>query len=258
MASLSACVFDAYGTLFDVNGVAARAESLAPGHGADLARLWRQKQLEYSWQSSLMASPGYARPDFRALTAMALDWAIAALVLPLSADARASLMEAMERLAPYADAKAALGSLAPRPRWILTNGTRAMLAPLMASSGWETEIDGVISADDAGVYKPSPSVYALALRKLGQPAASVAFVSANGWDVAGAQAFGFTAIWINRAGLPAERHAPPPAYTVGSLTEAAAIVNGLASPARAGAARPPVRTARRRAKPAGGSSRRRA
>lgn len=257
LPDIAACVFDAYGTLYDVNGVAARAEALAPGHGADLARLWRSKQLEYTWLASLMMSPRYERPDFRGVTAMALDWAIAALVLPLDARARADLMAEYGRLPPYADAKSALASMAPRPRWILSNGTRAMLDPLVASSGLGAAIDGVLSVDDAGIYKPAPAVYALAVRKLRLAASRIAFVSANAWDAAGAQAFGFTAFWINRGGVPAERHAEAPAYTVGSLSEVAAIVNGLASPGRR--ARPAVRTTpRRRAPPKAGSSRRRA
>ena len=224
MPRLSACVFDAYGTLFDVQSVAVRAESLAPGHGADLARAWRAKQLEYTWLASLMAGSAYARPDFRAVTAMALDYAVAALVLPLDAEARADLAREYERLVPYPDAREALAALAPRPRWILSNGTRAMLDPLVAAAGLGDLLDGVLSVDEAGVYKPAPRVYALAVERLGVAASAIAFVSANGWDAAGAQAFGLTSIWINRAEAPLDRHAPPPAYTVGSLAEAAAII----------------------------------
>jgi 2-haloacid dehalogenase len=224
MSRLSACVFDAYGTLFDVTSVAARAEALAPGHGADLARLWRAKQLEYTWLSSLMAAPHYARPDFGAITAMALEYAVAALVLPLDRAAQAELVREYERLALFPDARAALAALAPRPRWVLSNGTRAMLDPLIATAGLRDALDGCISVDEAGVYKPAPAVYALAVERLGVAPASIAFVSANAWDAAGAQAFGLTAFWINRAGVPVERHAPAPAYAVGSLAEVAAIV----------------------------------
>jgi 2-haloacid dehalogenase len=224
--ALAACVFDAYGTLFDVHSVAVRAEALVPGHGADLSKLWRAKQLEYTWLSSLMASPGHARPDFAAVTAMALDYAVASLVLPLDAAARRELLREYDRLALYGDARATLEALAPRPRWILSNGTHAMLDPLVTAAGLDDVVDGVISVDDAGIYKPSPRVYALAAHHLGIAPASIAFVSANGWDAAGAQAFGFTAVWINRAELPVERHAPPPAYTVGALADVVAIVNG--------------------------------
>ena len=225
--SITACVFDAYGTLFDVHSVAARAEMLAPGHGADLSRVWRTKQLEYTWLASLMIGPRYARPDFRAITAMALEYAVAALVLPLDRAAQHELAGEYGRLALFADARAALDALAPRPRWILSNGSRAMLDPLITAAGLDDVLDGCISVDEAGVYKPAPGVYALAVERLGVDAASVAFVSANAWDAAGAQACGLTAFWINRAGVPFERHAAPPAYAVGSLAEVASIVASL-------------------------------
>lgn len=222
----AACVFDAYGTLFDVGSVVSEADALAPGHGADLARVWRAKQLEYSWLSGLMASPSCRRPDFRDVTAMALDYAVATLVLPIDAEARAELADAYLRLRAYPDASAALAALAPRPRWILSNGTRDMLAPLVDASGLAAHLDGMISVDEADAYKPSPQVYALAADRLGVDPRSVAFVSANGWDAAGAQAFGFTDFWINRAEAPVERHAATPAHVVGSLAEVAAIVAG--------------------------------
>jgi 2-haloalkanoic acid dehalogenase type II len=145
-------------------------------------------------------------------------------MLPLDAAAQADLAHEYERLALFPDARAALVALAPRPRWVLSNGTHAMLDPLLTASGLDDVLDGCISVDEAGVYKPSPAVYALAANRLDLPPASIAFVSANAWDAAGAQAFGFTAFWINRAGVPFERHAPPPAYAVGSLREVAAIV----------------------------------
>ncbi|MEO8486743.1 MAG: haloacid dehalogenase type II [Betaproteobacteria bacterium] len=219
-----ACVFDAYGTLFDVHSVTAMAESLVPGHGADLSRVWRAKQLEYTWLSSLMTAPGYARPDFRAVTAMALDYAVATLVLPIDAAQRADLAHAYESLSAYPDARATLQALAPRPRWILSNGTQAMLDPLVAAAGLHDMLNGVLSVDEVDVYKPSPRVYALAVDRLRCDPASIAFVSANAWDAAGAQAAGFTAIWINRNEAPFERHAPAPAHTVGSLGDVVAIV----------------------------------
>jgi 2-haloacid dehalogenase len=217
----AACVFDAYGTRFDVGSIASAAERLVPSHGADLGKLWRAKQLEYTWLASLMAAPGYARPDFRDVTAMALDYAVAALVLPIGADARAELAAGYLRLATYPDAHASLASLAPLPRWILSNGTRDMLDLLVADS---TRADGVIRSTKPGLL-PAPRVYALAVERLGVAPRSIAFVSANAWDAAAAQAVGFTALWINRAGTPIERHAAPPAFIVGSLSEVAAIVN---------------------------------
>jgi 2-haloacid dehalogenase len=222
-----ALVFDAYGTLFDVHSVVTLAEELAPRQGAVLSQLWRTKQLEYTWLESLMLSPAYSRDDFSTLTARALDYAIAQLMVPLEAADRQRLLDAYRALAPFPDALNALEELAPRPRWILSNGTRAMLEPLVTASPLAPHLDGILSVDAAGIYKPSPRVYQLAVDTLGLPAADIAFVSSNGWDAAGAKAFGFTTFWINRYGLPVERHAPDPDFVVGSLANIPPIVQTL-------------------------------
>ncbi len=220
----SAFVFDAYGTLFDVHSIAALAEELAPGNGAALSRIWRTKQLEYTWLQSLMATGRFQREDFAALTAHALDYAISALILPLDGDARRRLLDAYQRLAPFPGTRDALAALAPRPRWILSNGTRAMLEPLARFTGLDELLDGILSVDDAGIYKPSPRVYQLAVDRLGLAPSEIAFVSSNGWDAAGAKVFGFTTFWINRDGVPVERHAPEPDFVLGSLPELVPLV----------------------------------
>jgi len=218
-----AFVFDAYGTLFDVHSVITLAEELAPHQGAILSQLWRTKQLEYTWLSSLMLSPGYRREDFSTLTARALDYAVSQLMVPLSAADRQRLLDAYRALSPFPDATDALAVLAPRPRFILSNGTLDMLEPLVRTSSLAPHIDGLLSVDAAGIYKPSPRVYQLAVDRLQLPPADIAFISSNGWDAAGAKAFGFTTFWINRYGLPVERHAPEPDYVVGSLAHVAAL-----------------------------------
>jgi 2-haloacid dehalogenase len=220
----AAFVFDAYGTLFDVHSIAALAEELAPGNGAALSRIWRTKQLEYTWLQSLMATSRFPREDFAALTAHALDYAISALILPLDGDARRRLLDAYQRLDPFPGTRDVLAALAPRPRWILSNGTRAMLEPLARFTGLGKLLDGILSVDDAGIYKPSPRVYQLAVDRLGLPPAEIAFVSSNGWDAAGAKVFGFTTFWINRDGVPVERHAPEPDFVLGSLPELVPLV----------------------------------
>lgn len=217
MTEPAAFVFDAYGTLFDPQSIAARAEALLPGHGADLARLWRTKQLEYTWLGALME----ARSDFAEVTRQALDYALAALALPLDDAGRRALLDGWLELAPYADAEPALRRLAGRPRWILSNGTLGMLEPLVAASGLRAHLDGVLSVDAVGTYKPSPRVYALACSRLRLAPARIAFVSSNGWDATGAKAFGFTTWWINRSELPIERHGPAPDHVVGALDEVA-------------------------------------
>ena len=221
---LEAFVFDAYGTLFDVHSRVTLADELAPGQGHALSQLWRAKQIEYTWLSSLMATATRPREDFAAITAHALDYAVSALIAPLDSAARRRLIEAYETLTPYSDARDTLERLAPRRRIILSNGTRAMLDPLVAASGLAPHVDAVISVDAAGVFKPSPKVYQLAVDHLGLPPARIGFVSANGWDAAGAKAFGFTTFWINRMSVPAERHAPDPDYIVARLHDVLAAL----------------------------------
>ncbi len=221
--SVDALVFDAYGTLFDVQSVAAHAERLFAGHGAALSQLWRSKQLEYTWLQSLMQSPTQRREDFAAITAHALDYAADALRLRLQAAARHRLLDAYLDLSPYPDVAPALAALAPLPRLILSNGTREMLEPLAASTGIALHLDAILSVDAADIYKPSPRVYQLAVDHLKLLPARIGFVSSNGWDVVGAKAFGFTAIWVSRVGAPAERHGPRPDATISSLAELPAL-----------------------------------
>jgi len=216
---IDALVFDAYGTLFDVHSVAALAEELAPRQGAALSQLWRTKQLEYTWLSSLMASPVCPRRDFTAVTADSLDYALATLRIELAPDARQRLYDGYLTLSPFADVPETLAALAPRPRWILSNGTLSMLEPLVRHTGLDANIDGVLSVDAAGVFKPSPRVYQLAADRLQTPPARIGFVSSNGWDAIGAKAFGFTSFWINRAAAPVDRHGPAPDRIISTLAD---------------------------------------
>lgn len=214
---VDALVFDAYGTLFDVHSLTALAEELVPGRGGALSQLWRTKQLEYTWLGSLMS--GLPRADFAAVTAQALDYALAALGIELGGGGRARLREAYFTLAPFPDAAPTLARLAPRPRWILSNGTLGMLLPLMQHTGFDSLVDGVLSVDAAGVYKPSPRVYQLAVDRLQRSADRIGFVSSNCWDAIGAKAFGFATFWINRANAPVDRHGPAPDRVITTLAE---------------------------------------
>ncbi|OLC68591.1 MAG: hypothetical protein AUH79_03020 [Betaproteobacteria bacterium 13_1_40CM_4_64_4] len=144
--SVDALVFDAYGTLFDVQSVATLAERLFPGHGAALSQLWRAKQLEYTWLQSLMISPTQRREDFAALTAHALDYAVEARGLPLQGAARHRLLDAYLDLSPFPDVAPALAMLGPLPRLVLSNGTREMLEPLAASTGIALHLDAIRQA----------------------------------------------------------------------------------------------------------------
>ena len=212
-----AILFDAYGTLFDVHSVveAGRAVTADP---LALSALWRQKQLEYTWLRSLMGR----YEDFWAVTEAALRFALRRLELPAGEPAIARLMEAYLSLAPFPEAGAALGALGGSPLGILSNGSPRMLEAAVRSSGLGSLLAHVLSVDAVRTYKPAPQVYALGTRALGLAAADVLFVSSNGWDVAGAKAFGYRVCWCNRAGAPVEALGLAPDLEISRLDELSA------------------------------------
>jgi len=194
-----ALVFDAYGTLFDVHSVIALCERLWPGKGAQLSQLWRMKQLEYTWQRSLMKR--YA--PFSQVTREALEYGCEALGLPLKKNKAQELMDQYLALSTFADVPGALKKMMGRKLAILTNGSPDMIEPLVRHSG--LSFDAVLSVDELRVYKPAPEVYELAVRRLGVPKAEIGFVSSNCWDALGAKSFGFSVYWISRSGAPVDR-----------------------------------------------------
>lgn len=221
MAQQDAVVFDAYGTLFDVHSVVATAERLFPGRGAALSTLWRTKQLEYSWLRSLMQR----HADFNAVTRQALQYACASLKLDYSPQALEELNHAYRTLAVLADARSALDRLQGRHRLaILSNGAPDMLGAVVVHNGLADRFDAVLSVEDVGVFKPDPRVYQLAVDRLGIAANRIAFVSSNGWDAAGASAFGFRVFWVNRGKAPEEGLDQPPDHTLASLDALPALL----------------------------------
>jgi 2-haloacid dehalogenase len=205
-------VFDAYGTLFDVHSVVEAGREIT-GDPVALSTLWRQKQLEYTWLRSLMGT--YA--DFWAVTEAALRYSIRRLGLSATDAQVRRLMDAYLSLACFPEVKTALGRLAGRSRAVLSNGSPAMLAAAVAASGLGAMLDHVISVDRVKTYKPSPRVYALGPEALGLPAGELLFVSSNGWDVAGAKAFGYQVAWCNRTGAPEEELGVRPDLIVSAL-----------------------------------------
>jgi 2-haloacid dehalogenase len=218
--NLKALVFDAYGTLFDVHSVVAEGERRFPGRGADLSRLWRQKQLEYTWLRSLMGR----YEDFEHITSDALVHACNALGVELVDQARSALMNAYLELSPYPDVGGALASLAPRRLAILSNGSPRMLEAVVRHAGLENAFDAVLSVDRLRIYKPHPGVYALAVDRLGVDAPDIGFVSSNFWDISGAASFGFRTFWINRAGAAADELGFRPAAIVSRLDQLAGLL----------------------------------
>lgn len=227
---IRACVFDAYGTLFDV-AAAARNAAAAPGGGAladswpVLAETWRLKQLEYSWLRAV--ADDYV--PFWQVTQNALDYALERHGLE-DAGLRGTLLGLYERLDAYPEVPAMLRDLkeAGYATAILSNGSKAMLDAAIDSAGIRDLLDGTYSVEDVGVFKPHASVYALAEQRLGVTGAGIAFFSSNCWDATHAARYGFTTVWVNRAGLPLDRVGAPPARIVDSLDGCAALVAGLA------------------------------
>lgn len=222
-AGIRGCVFDAYGTLLEVNAAARGCRDQLGDRWEELSALWRAKQLEYTWLRSLMGR--YA--DFWQVTGEALDYAFERFGLDDPA-LRARLMDLYRRLDAYGDAKATLAGLRGRglATAILSNGSPAMLADAVEGARLAPLLDAVLSVDALGVYKPHPSVYQLACDRLGLAAEEILFVSANGWDAGGAAAFGFRVAWLNRAGLPIERLPAGPTAIVDSLSALPPLVSG--------------------------------
>jgi len=220
---ISALVFDAYGTLFDVHSVMRLAETLFPGKGAALSQAWRSKQLEYTWLRSLM---GHYK-DFNEVTAESLDWAITSLSIVAGEGAKQALVDEYRRLEMFPEVPAALDALsASRPLAILSNGHPEMLEAVVDHNGIRDRFrGGILSVHPAGVFKPHPNVYRLAEEALGVPRTLLGFVSSNGWDAAGAKAFGFRAYWVNRGRAPEERLGFPPDRVIANLAELADALN---------------------------------
>ena len=221
LSGIRACVFDAYGTLFDFASAAASCADVLGDRAPRLTALWRDKQLQYAWLRSLQGR----HADFWQVTGDALDFAMAAMGLA-NAALRQRLMRLYLTLAPFPDAADALHQLrsAGMAMAILSNGSPAMLAPLVENAGIGGLLDAVLSVEDAGVYKPHPRVYQLAVDRLGIPAAAIAFLSTNGWDAYAASAFGMRVVWCNRYGQRRERLPGAPDREIKTLAELPALV----------------------------------
>ncbi len=226
-AAIGAVVFDAYGTLFDVHSIGALADTLFPGHGKALAEGWRQRQIEYTWIRTL----SHRHRDFRGVTRDALEFAAERLDLPLTPATAEQLMSQYDRLSAFPENLAVLKQLRQLgyPLGILSNGTPGMIASAIRAAGMDGLFAHVLSAEDVGRFKTAAEVYALAPGAFGLAAARILFVSSNGWDACGAAWFGYTVLWINRAGLPRERLGVEPAAVGTSLRDVIGFLEGAAT-----------------------------
>lgn len=215
-------VFDAYGTLFDVHAAIAHHREAAGPDADRLSELWRAKQLEYTWTLTLAGR--YL--DFWTLTEQALDHALARLP-SVQRGLRSKLLDAYLVLDAFADARACLRELkrCGRHTAILSNGSPRMLEAAVAAARLAGELDAILSVDAIRMYKPRPEVYRLVTDAFAVGPGEVVFVSSNRWDVMGAAAFGFRAVWVNRAGAPDEYVEVPPVLVVPDLSRVTALVS---------------------------------
>ncbi len=212
-----AVLFDAYGTLFDVYSVGLLAEQLFPGHGERLALLWRDKQIDYT---RLLTMSGRYKP-FWEVTRDGLRYAAARLALPLPAAAEERLMNQYRHLSAFPENREVLLELQRRGivAGILSNGDPEMLAVAVKSAGLAELLAPVLSVHGVQRFKTDRAAYALGPQELKLPAREILFVSSNGWDAIGATWFGYTTLWVNRAGLPAEQLDTAPTRTGSSLRD---------------------------------------
>lgn len=218
---ITTCVFDAYGTLFDVTA-AARAAAAEPGRtalaakAAELANIWRLKQLQYTW----LRAVADAHTDFWKVTQDGLDFALEATGLA-DPELRERLLALYWELSAYPEVPQMLHELkaAGLKTAILSNGSPDMLDGAVKSAGISDVLDAVLSVEDVGVFKPDRRVYDLVGSHFQTNPAEVLFVSSNGWDAAAASGYGFYTLWVNRAGDPVDRLPWTPQQIATDLTD---------------------------------------
>lgn len=224
--AIRALLFDVYGTLLDVHGLTAALDTVAPGQGAALSALWRQKQIDYSRLRTLSGH----HADFAQVTADGLDFAAEKLSVRLSGAQRAALLDAYDALPAHADAKPTLEALVKRGGLVLgvlSNGTPQMLERGLGAAGLTPYLTHRLSIEAAGKYKTAPEAYQLGPDALGLPVGEIGFVSSNGWDACCATWFGYRTIWVNRGREPLERLGVVPEREVRGLGE---VVAGATAP----------------------------
>lgn len=221
LQGIRACVFDAYGTIFDFGSAAARCTGIPEDKRGALTALWRDKQLQYTWLRSLQGR--YA--DFWQVTGEALDFTLESLGIATPA-LRSQLMDLYLTLSAFPEVPDTLRRLrdAGFVTAILSNGSPSMLDAAVRGAGLHDLLDAVLSADAVGVFKTDPRVYQYGLDTLGLTAAQVSFQSSNAWDAFAASAFGMRVVWCNRYGQQPERLPGAPNHEVRSLAELPALL----------------------------------
>jgi 2-haloacid dehalogenase len=216
LTGIKACVFDAYGTLFDFASAARSCRDVLGDRIDQVTALWRDKQLQYAWLRSIQGR----HADFWQVTGDALDYALDTLGI-VDAKLRDRLMQLYLTLDTFPEVHDVVRKLkdAGARLAILSNGSPRMLDPVMKASKLDRDFEAVLSIEDAGIYKPHARVYQLAVDRLGVPASAIAFMSTNGWDAYAASAFGMRVVWCNRYNMRPERLPGNPDREIKTLSE---------------------------------------
>lgn len=223
LTGIKACVFDAYGTLFNVHAAAAELKDEIGPEADRMSAIWRSKQLEYTWLRSLM----HEYKPFWEVTADGLDFAMEECGLSGKVDLRRKLLDLYFKLAAYPEVPEMLGALkaAGLQTGILSNGSMDMLDGAVQSAGIGDVLDAVLSVESVGIFKPDPRIYQLVMDHYDlQERSSVAFMSSNAWDAAAAAHFGFQTVWVNRFKRPWERLPGEPKAIIDTLTPLPTLV----------------------------------
>jgi|AACY02.6.fsa_nt_gi 2-haloalkanoic acid dehalogenase, type II len=218
---IKACVFDAYGTIFDLISATDRRSAELGDQAGPLGDIWRSKQLQYTWLRSLTGH----YTSFWQVTQDALDYAMAQLGLD-DPTLRDHLLAGYKELKAYDDVAPVLDRLqkAGMGTAILSNGSRDMLEPVVENAGLSPWLDVVLSVEDSQIFKPDYRVYQQACDYFELPPEAICFLSSNGWDAAGAASFGFHVAWINRGDLPVDRLPGQPAAIIKSMSDLPALL----------------------------------
>jgi len=217
---IDACVFDAYGTMFDVAAAAKHCQDDLGEQWAPLAQIWRDKQLQYTWLRSLMD----AYTPFWQITQDGLDYALAALRID-NPELRLRLLNIYMELDAYPEVSDMLAKLkgAGMKTAILSNGSPEMLASAVENANLVNSLDGVFSVHELRVFKPDSRVYQMAVDQLGVPKERICFMSSNAWDACAAANFGFRVVWVNRFSQPQEKMPGQQEYEIRNLAELAPL-----------------------------------
>ena len=218
---IKACVFDAYGTLFDFAAAARKCRDVLGDDIDKLTALWRDKQLQYTWLRAVQE----LHTDFWQVTGDALDYSLETLGIdkPGLRDRLMTLYLTLDSFPEVLEVLSKLKAGGMRTA-ILSNGSPTMLDAVVKAAKLDTLLDAVLSVEEVGVYKPNSEVYQLAVTRLGIPAASISFQSSNAWDAYAASAFGMKVVWCNRYRQRPERLPGAPDREIQSLTELPALV----------------------------------